>query len=131
MRPVPPTPSGTPGQCLDLSRRVTRPVPLRSHILLHSTPIYHFTIGVGYMTKDEYIDIVGNSYEELQDVRLEVLPEILGEPGYGGNIWFFKKHNEAMEIIDPAIQLVFATGEADPSYFIEICEQVNASQLEE
>ena len=80
---------------------------------------------------DKFVGILRESYEELQDVRLEVLPEILKEPGYGGNIWFFKKHNAAMEIIDPARDLVFATGEADPSYFIEICEQVNASQLEE
>jgi ABC-type glycerol-3-phosphate transport system substrate-binding protein len=80
---------------------------------------------------DRFIEILRESYEELQDVRLEVLKEILEEPGYGGNVWFFKKHNAAMEIINPALQLVFDTGEADPSYFIEICEQVNASQLEE
>ena len=79
----------------------------------------------------KFIDILRESYEELQDVHLEVLAEILKEPGYGGNVWFFKKDNAAMEIIGPANDLVFATGEADPSYYFEICEQVNASQLEE
>ena len=77
---------------------------------------------------DKFIDILRDSYEELQDVRLEVLAEILNEPGYGGNVWFFKNDNAAWEILGPAYDLVFGTGEADPSYFIEICEQVNASQ---
>ncbi|NLE43316.1 MAG: extracellular solute-binding protein [Chloroflexi bacterium] len=77
-----------------------------------------------------FIDIMRDSFEELQDVRLEVLQEILEEPGYGGNVLWFKNHLAAMEIIDPAMDLVFVTGEEEPSYFIEIAEQVNASQLE-
>ena len=78
-----------------------------------------------------FISILRESFEELQDVRLEVLKEILEEPGYGGNVRWFKHHLKAMEIIDPAMDLVFTTGEKDPSYFAEICPQVNASQMEE
>jgi multiple sugar transport system substrate-binding protein len=79
----------------------------------------------------KFISILRESFEELQDVRLEVLKEILEEPGYGGNVRWFKHHLKAMEIIDPAMDLVFTTGEKDPSYFAEICPQVNASQMEE
>jgi len=76
-----------------------------------------------------FITILRDKFPELKDVRLEVLKEILEEPGYGGNVHWFKKHLKAMEIINPAYDLVFATGEKDPSYFAEICKQVNESQL--
>ena len=79
---------------------------------------------------DKFMDILRDSFEELEDVRLETLKEILEEPGYGGNVWFFKNDNAAYEIIGPALQLVFDIGEEEPSYLIEIAEEVNASQLD-
>ena len=75
-----------------------------------------------------FIDIMRDTFPELEDVRLEVLQEILTEPGYGGNVRYFKNHLKAMEIINPAMDVVFVTGEKDPSYFKEICQQVNESQ---
>ena len=77
----------------------------------------------------KYFDIVRNNFEELKDVDLEIIQEILTEPGYGANLNFFKSHNAAMEIINPAMELVFDTGEKDPSYFLEICPKVDATQV--
>jgi hypothetical protein len=67
-------------------------------------------------------------FPELNEVRLEVIKEII-DWGYGGNVTWFKNHLKALEIINPAMDLVFGTGEKDPSYFAEICPQVNASQV--
>jgi ABC-type sugar transport system permease subunit len=44
---------------------------------------------------------------------------ILTEPGYGSSVNYFKNHNAAMEIINPAMDLVFGIGEKEPSYFLE------------
>jgi multiple sugar transport system substrate-binding protein len=66
-------------------------------------------------------------FPELNEVRLEVIKEII-DWGYGGNVRWFKNHLKAMEIINPAMDLVFGTGEKDPSYFAEICQKVNESQ---
>lgn len=63
----------------------------------------------------------------LENVRLEVIPEAI-DWGYLSNVRWFKKNVEAMEIIDPAMDLVFNIGEQDPSYFVEISAQVEETQ---
>jgi multiple sugar transport system substrate-binding protein len=77
----------------------------------------------------KYLDIVRSNFEELEDVDLEIITEILTEPGYGGNVNYFKNHNAAMEVINPAMDLVFGIGEKDPTYFLEIVPQVDATQV--
>jgi multiple sugar transport system substrate-binding protein len=77
---------------------------------------------------EKFLSIAREKFPELKDVRLETLVEILKEPGYGGNVRFFKKDNAAWEVLQPAYDLVFSTGEKDPSYFKEIVQQVNATQ---
>ncbi|MGQ9555557.1 MAG: extracellular solute-binding protein [Anaerolineae bacterium] len=63
----------------------------------------------------------------LENVRLEVVQEQV-EWGYGENVYWFKEPNCAAEIIGPAKEKVLQIGEADPSYFAEICAQVEACQ---
>lgn len=63
----------------------------------------------------------------LKDVRLETVKEQV-DWGYGENVYWFKNQSCAQEIIGPAKEKVLQTGEADPSYFKEICAQVEACQ---
>jgi hypothetical protein len=64
----------------------------------------------------------------LEEVRLETINEIL-EWGYAEDTFWFKNQNEAAEIIQPALEKVFTVGDVGPEYFIEIAEQVDATQV--
>ncbi len=73
------------------------------------------------------INAFREQWPTLEDVRLEVIPEAI-EWGYLSNVRWFKNNVEAMEIINPAMDLVFNVGEKDPSYLVEISAQVEAAQ---
>jgi ABC-type glycerol-3-phosphate transport system substrate-binding protein len=77
---------------------------------------------------DTFIDRIREKYPILVDVRLETIKEIL-EWGYAEDTFWFKNQNAAAELIQPALEKVFTVGDVGPEYFIEICEQVDASQL--
>lgn len=74
-----------------------------------------------------FIDAVREVNPNLVDVRLETIPELL-EWGYAEDTFWFKDQNAAAEIIQPALEKVFMVGDVGPEYFIEIADQVNASQ---
>ena len=70
-----------------------------------------------------------NPRSSLPEVDLEAPLVMTGHQPelYHPGVWF-KNHLAAMEIITPALQLVFDTGSENPDYFKGIEEQVNASQ---
>ncbi|MCC9075224.1 extracellular solute-binding protein [Litorilinea aerophila] len=76
-----------------------------------------------------FIDDVRALRPELEDVRLETIQEIL-DWGYAEDTFWFKNQNAAYEIINPALEKVYIVGDVGPEYFIEICQQVNESQME-
>ena len=63
----------------------------------------------------------------LKNVRLETIVEAV-EAGYPRDTFWFKNNNCAAEHIIPALEAVFTTGEEDPSYFAEVCKDVDACQ---
>ena len=54
-------------------------------------------------------------------------PEML-DMNYLENVIWFKDNDAAMDLIAPAMERVFNLGDADPSYLIEICAQVEEFQ---
>ena len=67
------------------------------------------------------------AFPALEDVYLEVFGAMM-EAGIFSNVYWFKNHVEAMEIINPAYEAVFGVGEKDPTYFKEICAKVEEIQ---
>ncbi|MBV7335642.1 extracellular solute-binding protein [Chloroflexi bacterium TSY] len=76
-----------------------------------------------------FIDDVRAIRPSLENVRLETITEII-DWGYAEDTFWFKNQNAAAELIQPALEKVYVVGDVGPEYFIEICEQVNASQQE-
>ncbi|MEZ4866828.1 MAG: hypothetical protein R3C14_36240 [Caldilineaceae bacterium] len=74
-----------------------------------------------------FIDTVRQVRPSLENVRLETIPELL-DWGYAEDSFWFKKQNAANEIIVPALEKVYTVGDVGPEYFIEIAQQVDASQ---
>jgi multiple sugar transport system substrate-binding protein len=74
-----------------------------------------------------FIDTVRAVRPSLENVRLETIKELL-DWGYAEDSFWFKNQNAAFEIINPALEKVYTVGDVGPEYFIEICEQVDASQ---
>lgn len=77
---------------------------------------------------DSFIDTVRAVRPSLNEVRLETIKEIL-DWGYAEDSFWFKNQNAANEIIAPALEKVYTVGDVGPEYFIEIAQQVNASQV--
>jgi ABC-type glycerol-3-phosphate transport system substrate-binding protein len=75
-----------------------------------------------------FIETVRAVRPSLEEVRLETIPELL-EWGYAEDSFWFDNQNAAAEIIRPALEKVFIVGDVGPEYFIEVAEQVTASQL--
>jgi multiple sugar transport system substrate-binding protein len=67
--------------------------------------------------------IVIQTYPELEQVNLDVGPKAM-EMGYPGNRQFFKKDAEARQIMTPALQKVYQSGETPSSYWKDIAKQV-------
>jgi multiple sugar transport system substrate-binding protein len=63
----------------------------------------------------------------LENVRLETIPEAI-EWGYPRDTMWFKNNNCAAEYIVPGLEAVFTTGEEDPTYFEQVCKDVDACQ---
>ncbi|MCE7989606.1 MAG: extracellular solute-binding protein [Caldilinea sp. CFX5] len=74
-----------------------------------------------------FIDTVREIRPDLADVRLETIQEVL-DWGYAEDSFWFDKQNAANQIIVPALEKVFMVGDVGPEYFIEITQQVDASQ---
>jgi ABC-type glycerol-3-phosphate transport system substrate-binding protein len=72
-------------------------------------------------------EVFAEEFPALANVDMEVVGQML-DKGYLSNVHWFKKQAAADEIIGPAMEAVFAVGEKDPSYFKEICSQVEATQ---
>lgn len=64
----------------------------------------------------------------LNDVRLETAVEAL-EWGYPEDTPWFDKQTEATQLITPALEKVFTVGDVGPEYFIEVCKEVDATQI--
>jgi ABC-type glycerol-3-phosphate transport system substrate-binding protein len=79
---------------------------------------------------DDFIETVRTVRPTLEDVRLETISELL-EWNYAEDSFWFRNQNAAAEIIQPALERVYMVGDVGPEYFIEIAQQVNASQIEE
>jgi multiple sugar transport system substrate-binding protein len=75
-----------------------------------------------------FVDTVRQIRPGLEEVRLETINEIL-EWGYAEDSFWFKNQNAASEIIVPALEKVYVVGDVGPEYFIEVAQQVNASQV--
>jgi len=76
---------------------------------------------------ETFIDDVRAIRPSLEEVRLETIAEIL-DWGYAEDTFWFKDQNAAAELIQPALEKVYQVGDVGPEYFVEICQQVNASQ---
>jgi multiple sugar transport system substrate-binding protein len=63
------------------------------------------------------------AYPELAQVNLDVGPKAM-ELGYPGNRQFFKKDAEARQIMTPALEKVYVSGDTPVSYFKDIAKQV-------
>ncbi|MBC7254488.1 MAG: extracellular solute-binding protein [Chloroflexi bacterium] len=75
----------------------------------------------------DFIKIVREVQPTLNDVRLETISEVL-EWGYAEDTPWFCNQTEAVDLIRPALEKVFTTGDADHTYFIEVAKQVTESQ---
>jgi multiple sugar transport system substrate-binding protein len=64
------------------------------------------------------------AFPELDAVNLDVGPKAM-EMGYPGNRVLFKKDAEARQILVPALEKVFISGDTPVSYFKDIVKQVN------
>lgn len=73
---------------------------------------------------------LAEAYPTLAEAGLEV-PVRAMEEGYPDNRRPFRRDQEAMEIIGPALQKVYIVGDAPVTYFAEIAEQVTAAMREE
>jgi ABC-type glycerol-3-phosphate transport system substrate-binding protein len=76
---------------------------------------------------ESFIDTVRSIRPSLENVRLETISEVL-DWGYAEDTFWFKDQNAAAELIQPALEKVFTVGDVGPEYFIEICQQVDATQ---
>jgi multiple sugar transport system substrate-binding protein len=75
-----------------------------------------------------FVDTVRQIEPVLEEVRLETVNEIL-EWGYAEDTFWFKNQNAASELLVPALEKVYVVGDVGPEYFIEICDQVDATQV--
>ncbi len=77
---------------------------------------------------DTFIETVRKVRPSLEEVRLETIKELL-DWGYAEDSFWFNKQQAASEIIIPALEKVYTVGDVGPEYLIEICAQVNESQV--
>ena len=76
---------------------------------------------------DGWKQIVLKAYPDLEAANIDVGPDAMKE-GYPGNRILFKKDAEARQIIQPALEKVFTSGNTPVSYFKEIADQVTKGQ---
>ncbi len=74
-----------------------------------------------------YFDILRDERPNLRNVRLETISEMF-EWGYAEDTPWFCNQIDAVDLIRPALEKVFMVGDVGPEYFIEIADEVNASQ---
>ncbi|HZR00998.1 MAG TPA: sugar ABC transporter substrate-binding protein [Chloroflexota bacterium] len=75
----------------------------------------------------QWKDLVPQARPNLKDVNLNVALEAM-EQGYPSGREFFKNNIAAQEIIAPALEKVFLTGNTPVSYLKEIADKVTAAQ---
>lgn len=78
---------------------------------------------------EPFIGLVRDIRPSLKEVRLEVIDEAL-DWGYPEDTFWFKNQTCAAELIQPALEKVYTVGDADPTYFKEICPKVDACREE-
>ncbi len=76
---------------------------------------------------DGWKQTVLKAYPDLEAANIDVGPDAMKE-GYPGNRILFKKDAEARQIIQPALEKVFTSGNTPVSYFKEIADQVTKGQ---
>lgn len=72
-------------------------------------------------------DICVKAYPELADANIDIGKKIL-EGGYAGNRQFFKKDAEARQVLVPALEKVYVTGNTPVTYFKDIAAQITKQQ---
>lgn len=98
-------------------------------------PIFQEKVIVGYdgiipVLKpliDGFITKVREIQPTLEQVRLETIKEIL-DWGYAEDTPWFCDQVGATELIKPALEAVFTSGEEGPEYFIKVAKEVDATQ---
>jgi ABC-type glycerol-3-phosphate transport system substrate-binding protein len=78
---------------------------------------------------DKWREIVLKTFPELEEANVDVGPEAMKE-GYPGNRVLFKKDAQARQLLQPALEKVYVSGNTPVSYFKEIAEQVTKQQRE-
>lgn len=78
-----------------------------------------------YSVIDDWKKICVEKYPELANANLDLAPQAMKD-GYPGNKPLFKKDGDATQIITPALQKLFDTGNTPVSYMKEIAQQVTA-----
>jgi multiple sugar transport system substrate-binding protein len=86
-------------------------------------------IPVRHSVLDKWKSIVIKAYPELEAANVDVGVEAMKE-GYPGNRVLFKKDAEARQIIVPALEKLFVSGNTPVTYMKEIAEQVTKKMRE-
>jgi hypothetical protein len=76
---------------------------------------------------DGFISKVREIRPSLEQVRLETIKEIL-DWGYAEDTPWFCDQVTATELIKPALEAVFTSGEEGPEYFVKVAKEVDATQ---
>jgi hypothetical protein len=86
-------------------------------------------IPVRHSVLDKWKGIVIKAYPELETANVDVGVEAMRE-GYAGNRVLFKKDAEARQIIVPALEKLFVSGNTPVTYMKEISAQVTKKMRE-
>lgn len=76
---------------------------------------------------DKWKQIVLTNFPELEEANVDVGPEAMTE-GYPGNRILFKNDAQARQIIQPALEKLYVSGNTPVTYMEEISEQVTQQQ---
>ena len=74
---------------------------------------------------EDWKKICIEKYPELAEANLDLAPKAMQE-GYPGNKPLFKKDGEAQQILTPALEKLFVTGNTPVTYMKDIAQQVTA-----
>lgn len=86
-------------------------------------------IPVRFSVLDKWKGIVIKAFPELETANVDVGVEAMKE-GYPGNRVLFKKDAEARQIIVPALEKIFVSGNTPVTYMKEIAQQVTKKMRE-